>query len=229
MDFINPPIALLAGVLTIASPCVLPLLPVVLGTSVERSSRLRPLFIVSGFVLAFASLGILLGLLSHSSGHVQEAVRSASIALLALFGLTRIWPRPYDWLIARVGGPLQRLAALGDGAGSGNAGGFLLGMSLGAVWTPCAGPVLASILILAARAQDVGHSSFLLLLYAVGAGIPMLAIAYGGQFAVARVRSLSRHTPALQRGFGVLLILTAIAIYFQYDVLVYAWISGVFQ
>lgn len=107
MDLIDPPVALLAGVLTIASPCVLPLLPVVLGTSVERSGRLRPLFIVSGFVLAFASLGILLGLLSHSSGHVQEAVRSASTVLLALFGLSRIWPRPYDWLMARLSAPAR--------------------------------------------------------------------------------------------------------------------------
>ncbi len=113
MDLIDPPIALLAGVLTIASPCVLPLLPVVLGTSVERSGRLRPLFIVAGFVLAFASLGILLGLLSHSSGHVQEAVRSASTVLLALFGLTRIWPRPYDWLMARLGGLLATRGRVG--------------------------------------------------------------------------------------------------------------------
>ncbi|CAM3479392.1 Thiol:disulfide interchange protein DsbD [Bordetella sputigena] len=229
MDFSYPPIALLAGVLTIASPCVLPLLPVVLGSSVERSGRLRPLFIVAGFVLAFASLGILLGLLTHSSGHVQEAVRSTSTALLALFGLARIWPRPYDWLMTRLGGPLQRVAALGASGGSGNAGGFLLGMSLGAVWTPCAGPVLASILVLAARAQDVGQSSLLLLLYAAGAGIPMLAIAYGGKFMVDRVRRLARHTAALQRGFGVLLILTAAAIYFQYDVLAYAWIAGLFS
>jgi cytochrome c biogenesis protein CcdA len=229
MDFIDPPLALLAGVLTIASPCVLPLLPVVLGTSVERSGRLRPLFIVSGFVLSFAALGIVLGLLSQASGHAQEAVRSASIALLAIFGLTRLWPRPYDWLMARLGGPLQRLGALGDSAGAGNAGGFLLGASLGAVWTPCAGPVLASILVLAAKAQDLGHTSFLLLLYAVGAGIPMLAIAYGGKLVVARVRRVARHTAALQRGFGVLLILTAIAIYFQYDVLAYAWIANLFQ
>ncbi|ARP80214.1 cytochrome C biogenesis protein [Bordetella genomosp. 8] len=228
MDLIDPPLALLAGVLTIASPCVLPLLPVVLGSSVERAGRLRPLFIVAGFVLAFAALGILLGLLSHSSGHVQEAVRSTSIVLLALFGLARLWPRPYDWLMARLGGPVQRVAALGASAGNGNAGGFLLGMSLGAVWTPCAGPVLASILVLAARAQDVGQSSLLLLLYAVGAGIPMRAIAYGGKLVVGRVRRVARHAAGLQRAFGVLLILTAAAIYFQYDVLAYAWIAGLF-
>lgn len=229
MDLINTPIALLAGMLTIASPCVLPLLPVLLGTSLERPDRLRPLFVVSGFVLAFAGLGIALSLLSNLNATVHEAVRSASIALLALFGLVRIWPQPYDRLIARFGGPLQQLAFGAGGSGRGNAGGFLLGLSLGAVWTPCAGPVLASILILAAKAQNLTQSSTLLLVFAIGAGIPMLAIAYGGQAIAARVRGLSRYTHRLQQGFGVLLILTAAAIYFQYDILAYAWISNLFS
>ncbi|CAB3649235.1 cytochrome c biogenesis CcdA family protein [Achromobacter pestifer] len=229
MDLINTPIALLAGMLTIASPCVLPLLPVLLGTSLERADRLRPLFVVSGFVLAFAGLGIALSLLSNLNATVHEAVRSASIGLLALFGLVRIWPQPYDRLIARFGGPLQQLAFGAGGSGSGNAGGFLLGLSLGAVWTPCAGPVLASILILAAKAQNLTQSSTLLLVFAIGAGIPMLAIAYGGQAIAARVRGLSRYTHRLQQGFGVLLILTAAAIYFQYDILAYAWISNLFS
>jgi len=104
-----------------------------------------------------------------------------------------------------------------------------LGLSLGAVWTPCAGPVLASILVLAAKAQDLTQSSTLLLVFAIGAGIPMLAIAYGGQAIAARVRGLSRYTHRLQQGFGVLLVLTAAAIYFQYDILAYAWISNLFN
>ena len=215
--------------LTIASPCVLPLLPVLLGTSLERPDRMRPLFVVSGFVLAFAGLGIALSLLSNLNASVHEAVRSTSVALLALFGLVRIWPQPYDRLIARFGGPLQQLAFRAGGGGSGNAGGFLLGLSLGAVWTPCAGPVLASILVLAAKAQDLTQSSTLLLVFAIGAGIPMLAIAYGGQAIAARVRGLSRYTHRLQQGFGVLLVLTAAAIYFQYDILAYAWISNLFN
>lgn len=228
MDLINTPIALLAGMLTIASPCVLPLLPVLLGTSLERSGRMRPLFVVCGFVLAFAGLGIALSLLSNLNESVHAAVRAASIALLALFGLARIWPGPYDRLIARFGGPLQRLSLAAGGTGSGNAGGFVLGLSLGAVWTPCAGPVLASILVLAAKAQDLAQSSTLLLVFAAGAGIPMLAIAYGGQAIAARARGLSRYTRRLQQGFGVLLILTAAAIHFQYDILAYAWISNLF-
>jgi cytochrome c-type biogenesis protein len=229
MNAINAPIALLAGVLTIASPCVLPLLPILLGSSVERSNRLRPLFIVAGFVCAFAGLGIALSLLSNLNETVHEAVRSISIVLLVLFGLARIWPRPYDWLIARIGGPIQRIAMLSGKADNGNSGGFLLGISLGAVWTPCAGPVLASILVLAAKAQNLGQSSALLLFYAVGAGIPMLAIAYGGKAIASRVGWVTRHTHRLQQGFGVLLVLTALAIHFQYDVLFYAWLTGLFH
>lgn len=225
MDLVNAPIALLAGMFTIASPCVLPLLPILLGTSVERSGRLRPLLVVAGFVFAFAGLGIALSLLSNASEGAHEAVRASSIVLLALFGLARIWPQPYDRLMARIGGPLQRVAALGDHAG-GNAGGFLLGVSLGAVWTPCAGPVLASILVLAAKAQDPGQSALLLLCYSIGAGVPMLAIAYGGKFVATRVAGIARHAQALQRAFGVLLLLTAVAIHFQYDVQAYAWITS---
>ena len=230
MTLINTPLALGAGMLTVASPCVLPLLPILLGSAVERSGRWRPLCIVLGFVLAFSGLGIALSLLTHAVESAQEAVRSVSVALLALFGLARIWPRPYDWLAARLAGPLQGVIGLGGKGGDGNAGGFVLGMSpLGAVWTPCAGPVLASILVLAARAEDLGQSSLLLLAYGLGAGIPMLAIAYGGSLAAGRVRAIARHAVRLQRAFGVLLVASAAAIYFQYDVLAYAWISRLFS
>ncbi len=98
-------------------------------------------------------------------------------------------------------------------------------MSLGAVWTPCAGPVLASILSLVAKAQDPSWSASLLILYALGAGVPMLAIAYGGQFMRGRVRQLAPYAGRLQQVFGLLVVLTAAAIYFQYDVQAYAWLA----
>ncbi|MFJ1299906.1 cytochrome c biogenesis CcdA family protein [Pseudomonadota bacterium AL_CKDN230030165-1A_HGKHYDSX7] len=229
MDLVSSPVALLAGMLTVASPCVLPLLPILLGSSVERSSPLRPAFVVAGFILAFAALGIALSLLTNLSVIAHETVRTVSVVLLALFGVMRVWPQPYDRLMARIGGPIARLGALGDRAGSGNAGGFVLGLSLGAVWTPCAGPVLASILVLAAKAQDLGRSSLLLICYAAGAGIPMLVIAYGGKAAATHVRGIARHSVLLQRLFGVLLVATAIAIHFQVDVLAYAWITNLFH
>jgi cytochrome c-type biogenesis protein len=228
-NLIEAPLAFLAGLLTIASPCILPVMPILFGTSVDRPDRVRPLFIIAGFIVAFASLAMLLGAVSSTVHVAQQALRNSAIALLGLSGLLRLWPRPYDWLVASVQAPLGRLwpAALnGAPAGTGNAGGFVLGMSLGAVWTPCAGPVLASILVLVVKAQDLHWSGLLLALYAIGAAIPMLAIIYGGQFITRRVHVLARHTHRIQQVFGVLVMLTALAIYLQYDVLAYAWIAS---
>ncbi|MBQ5964415.1 cytochrome c biogenesis CcdA family protein [Massilia sp. ZL223] len=222
---IDAPLALLGGVLTIASPCVLPILPIVLGGTLQESSRSRPLFIVAGFVLAFASLGLLLASASQQVAFAHETLRLAGIAMLALTGLAMLRKAPYAWLANRVSQFAGAILPAG-GERAGKLGGFVLGMSLGAVWTPCAGPVLASILVLVAQAQDIGWSSTLLLLYAIGAGIPMLAIAYGGQFARQRIRALARYTGRLQQVFGVLILATSAAIYFQYDVLLVAHLAN---
>ena len=226
---IEAPLALLAGTLTVFSPCVLPIVPIILGGAMARTSPNRPLFIVSGFVLAFAALGLALAGLTQHAAIAQQTVRNAGVAILLLAGITMLWRAPYEWLMARLGGPLGRVGERIGRGGSGNAGGFLLGVSLGAVWTPCAGPVFASILVFVARAGDFAGSARLLFLYALGAGIPMLAIAYGGQFIKTRLRAVANHTGHIQKVFGALIVLTALAIYFQYDALVYAWLSGAFS
>jgi cytochrome c biogenesis protein CcdA len=107
----------------------------------------------------------------------------------------------------------------------GNIGGFILGTTLGLVWTPCAGPVLGSILTIVATSSDTAWASLLLVVYAIGAAIPMLAIAYGGQAVTTRVRSIARISPRLQQGFGVVVIAFAVASYFQYDTLIVAWLT----
>jgi len=226
---IEASLALLAGALTVASPCVLPILPIILGGAMGRSNVIRPLFIVSGFVISFAALGLLLASLSQHAAIAHETVRNVGVVILLLAGLSMLWRAPYEWLMARLGGPLSGIAdALGQ-TGSGNFGGFMLGVSLGAVWTPCAGPVLASILVFVAKAESFGGSARLLFLYALGAGIPMLAIAYGGQFIKTRLRVVANHAERIQKVFGALIVLTALAIYFQYDVLAYAWLVGLFS
>jgi cytochrome c biogenesis protein CcdA len=227
---LEPLLALLAGLFTIASPCVLPVMPVLLGTAVERPARARPLFVIAGFVLSFASFALLLGAVSSTVHIAQQALRDTATALLALFGFLRLWPRPFEWLMARMTW-LQNVGSThhaASEAGSSNASGFVLGMSLGAVWTPCAGPVLASILVLVVKAQNLQWSALLLTLYAAGAAIPMLGILYGGQYALRQSRAIARHAQRLQQVFGVLVILTAAAIYFQYDTLVVAYLSSFF-
>ncbi|GGC64236.1 cytochrome c biogenesis CcdA family protein [Undibacterium terreum] len=223
-NLIEAPLALAAGILTIMSPCVLPMLPILLGTSAGRPAGARPVFVLAGFVAAFCALGMLLAFASNFATFTHEALRTVAIVALLLSGLMRIWPRPYDLLIAKIGNPFERFSKPGSEAAPSNAGGFFLGISLGAVWTPCAGPVLASILALVAQAQDVGWAASLLVLYAVGAAVPMLAVAYGGQLVTGRLRYLSINGHRIQQLFGVLVVLTAVAIYFQYDVLFSSWL-----
>ncbi|MBB3012711.1 cytochrome c biogenesis protein CcdA [Cupriavidus alkaliphilus] len=225
-------LAFAAGVLTIASPCVLPVLPMLLGASLGETSRLRPLAIALGFVSAFSALGIVFGALTSAFSDAPGVIRNVAIAILFAAGLARLWPAGFARLTAPLAAPFaaltDRAAGAGSRAGNGLAGGFVLGMTLGAVWTPCAGPVLASILALVAKAQDLHRAAGLLALFAAGAAVPMLGIAYGGQFATTHVRRLARHTPRLQQAFGVLVVATAIAMYFQYDTLAVAWLTSLF-
>jgi cytochrome c biogenesis protein CcdA len=136
-----------------------------------------------------------------------------------------LWKQPFECLARRLNGVVNRANDMGNRAELGNMGGLVLGMTMGAVWTPCAGPVLGSILTLVAMAHDLGRATTLLLCYSVGAGIPMLAIAYGGQHMTTRVRRVARHAARMQLVFGELIILTAIAMYFQYKTMVTSWLS----
>lgn len=217
--------AILAGVLTIAAPCTLPMLPILLGASIGRSSHLRPAMIALGFVASFSAVALLLGALTRLFDFDPNVLREAAAILLLGFGLLMLWPAPFEWLSIRLNGWLN-LGAAGGVQHEGAFGGLVLGTTLGLVWTPCAGPVLGSILTLVATSKNLAWAGTLLVAYAIGAAIPMLAIAYGGQAATTRVRGLARISPRLQQGFGVIVIAFALAAYFQYDTLIVAWLTG---
>ncbi|AMP07579.1 cytochrome c biogenesis CcdA family protein [Collimonas pratensis] len=219
-------LALMAGVFTIAAPCILPMLPILLGTSIGQTSRARPAFIALGFVVTFSACALVFSLFSDILGLSQQNLRDAAIALLLVFGVLMIWKRPFELLTLRLSGAINRVNGIGSRAESGNIGGLVLGMTLGAVWTPCAGPVLGSILTLVATSHNLGRATVLLLSYSIGAGIPMLAIAYGGQQASSRVRKVARYSSRMQQLFGVFIILTAAAMYYQYDTLITVWLSN---
>ncbi len=222
----TPLLALGAGMLTVASPCVLPMLPMVLGASVGQRHPARPLCIAAGFALSFAALAIAFASAPRVLGVSHEALRSTAIAMLLLFGTLSIWPRPFQWLAAQAGPLLGRVSALGDAAGTGPLGGVLVGLSLGAVWTPCAGPVLGSVLTLIATEPATGDAAVMLGAYATGAALPMLLIAYGGQYATTRVQQLARYTHRLQQAFGVLIVAFALALLFDVDTQLVLWLTG---
>ena len=213
--------ALLAGIVTVAAPCTLPMLPILHGASVGQRSTSRPAMIAFGFVISFSATALLLSAITRVFDFDPNILRNAAAILLLGFGLLMIWPKPFEWLSIRFGGLTS-----GAARREGNIGGFVLGTTLGLVWTPCAGPVLGSILTVVATSKDTAWASLLLIVYATGAAIPMLVIAYGGQAVTTRVRSIARISPRLQQGFGVVVIGFALLAYFQYDTQVVAWLTS---
>jgi cytochrome c biogenesis protein CcdA len=219
---LNLVLALLAGVVTVAAPCTLPMLPILLGASVGQTSKARPAMIAAGFVMSFSLVALALGAITRVFDFDPNTLRTAASILLVGFGLLMIWPAPFEWLSSRTGG----FASGGVASSQGVIGGFVLGTTLGLVWTPCAGPVLGSILTVVATSRDTAWASLLLVVYAVGAALPMLLIAHGGQAITSRVRGMARIAPKLQQGFGIVVIAFAVASYFQYDTLIVAWLTG---
>jgi cytochrome c biogenesis protein CcdA/thiol-disulfide isomerase/thioredoxin len=179
-------------------------LPIVLaGGATGR----RPLAIVTGIVVSFTVFTLFAAWLLDRLGLPQDVLRNLAIGLLLLVSLSLLVPKVGE-LLAR---PLQVLTRRGSGD---LGGGFLLGASLGLVFVPCAGPVLAAVTVIAAK-RDVGLDGLLLTLaYAVGAAVPMLAIAFLGQRAGTSLRA---HAETVRRVSGVLVGIAALAIAFGVD------------
>src|SRR5436305_6849197 len=197
LSMLNLVLALLAGVVTVAAPCTLPVLPILLGASVGQTGKARPAMIALGFVTSFSTAALLLSAITRVFDFDPNVLRTGAAVLLLGFGLLMIWPVPFEWLSTRIGGFSGHSVASRQGV----AGGFVLGTTLGLVWTPCAGPVLGSILTVIATSRDIAWASVLLVVYAIGAALPMLAIAYGDRprppaFAASRDirRGYSRHS-----------------------------------
>ncbi len=195
-------IGVLAGMVTALSPCVLPVLPVLLAGG---ASGRKPLRIIAGLVASFTVFTLFASWLLGKLGLPQDFLRNLAIALLFLVAATLIVPQFARWLER----PFARLTRFRAGGG-----GFLLGASLGLVFVPCAGPVLAAISVVAAN-NNVGWRAILLTLaYAIGAAIPMLAVAYGGRGLAGRLRT---HAASLRLASGILIGVVALALAFNQD------------
>ena len=199
-------IGLAAGFITAISPCVLPVLPIVFAGGATGGRR-KPFAIVAGLVVSFSAFTLFGVWLLRKLGLPQDFLRNVAIALLFLVAATLIFPRVEE-LVQR---PFLRLTRR---PGGDLGGGFLLGASLGLVFVPCAGPVLAAITVVGAT-QDVGGRAIVLTVaYAIGAAVPMLVVAFGGR---AGMNALRPHAQALRRGLGIVVALTALAIAFNVD------------
>ncbi len=220
--------AFLSGVITILSPCILPLLPVVLAGNVA-GGRTRPYGVVTGFAVSFTGFTLGLSALVAATGISPDALRVAAVVILLLFGVVLIVPALKDRfqlllsrLVARssVGAKPAPHAGATDAASpraGGYGSGLLVGVSLGLVWTPCVGPIMASVISLAVSHSVNAGSVFITLAYSLGTAIPMFAIMVGGRALLRRVPWLTARSAQIQRIFGVLMVAVAVVVAFGWD------------
>jgi cytochrome c biogenesis protein CcdA/thiol-disulfide isomerase/thioredoxin len=197
-------IGFVAGVVTAISPCVLPVLPILLAGG---ASGRKPVRIIAGLVASFTVFTLFASWLLDQFGLPQDFLRNLAIALLFVTAATLLIPRA-ALLLERPLAAFSRFRPHGVG------GGFVFGATLGLVFVPCAGPVLATISVVAAK-NEVGVRAILLtLVYALGAAVPMLVIAFGGREAST---ALKRRAGSVRLASGALIGLVALGLVFHLD------------
>lgn len=206
-------LSLAAGSLTTLSPCVFPILPLVVGGALQ-TNRLAPVAMGAGMATSFALIGLLLGALGPVVAIDAESVRQFGAVLLTAFGTVMVVP----WLNQRFTALVTPIASSANSASahldSGSIGGALmLGGLLGLVWSPCSGPLLASALTLVASEGGATRGAMILGLFGIGAAIPLVAVAYASRRGFSRVKAwLLGRVDAIKQGFGLLIGLTGVAI-----------------
>jgi cytochrome c biogenesis protein CcdA len=257
-----PIVLFVAGTVTILLPCILPLVPIVLGSSIAGRSPWRPVLTVAGMVVSFVGFTLLLLLVLSRFTWLEGDLRTSTYYLLllvgigflsvsrrialpvaALGGLLFFWERglPVALIAAGIGATLMftgaglaaRVQQLGNGLQkkAGNGSGreslltaFLIGLTMGLVWFPCAGPALGFVYSLVSD-KPGGWAFFYLSMYGLGVALPLLLIGYGGQLAARSVRSLSRFSGRLEQVAGVILVFTALASHYHWLRAAETWLN----
>jgi len=204
----------LAGFVTILSPCILPVLPIILSGGVGGDKK-KPLGIVSGFVVSFTFFTLFLSTIVKLLGLQPDLLRSLSILIIFGFGLSLLFPKLQIY-VEKLFNKLAKLTP-NQKNNSGFVGGFLLGLSLGLIWTPCVGPIIATVITLAVSSTVTLTTVLITLSYSLGTAIPMFAIIYGGNNILKSQSWLVKKTVTIQKIFAVIMIATAIGLFFNVD------------
>ena len=223
--------AFLSGVVTVASPCVLPVLPFLLSGAI--GGRLRPYGIISGFILSFTVFTLTLSAILAALRIPPDATRLISVALLLAFGLTLLIPALHTVYERFSTQSVSRLNTGGQfssspDSGNGFIGGVMVGGTLGLLWTPCVGPIMSAVITLALSGNVTFQAFLVTLAFSIGTAIPMLAVMLGGRGALARVPWLMNNLGTVQRGFGAVMVVFAIGIFFNVDRNVQTWFLDTF-
>jgi cytochrome c-type biogenesis protein len=177
-----------AGLVSLLSPCVLPILPILIASALSRH-RLGPLALAMGLALSFAVVGTFIATVGASIGLGAQTLRRAAAVLMVVFGAIMLSSRLqvlFGKVSARVGSTGQQ--ALGAVKGEGPASQFLMGLLLGLVWSPCVGPTLGAATTLAAQGHNLGQIALLMAIFGLGAGLPLLLLGGVSHASMMRMR-----------------------------------------
>src|ERR1700746_370394 len=203
-------LAFVAGVLTSLSPCVLPILPLVLSAAASER-KYGPIALAAGLAISFVLVGLFVATIGYSIGLTTELFRQVAAALMVVLGAVLMFP------------PLQNRLALASGpianwTDRSYASQFGVGVLLGAIWTPCVGPTLGAASLLAAQGRDLLQVAASMLVFGIGAALPLLIIGLLSREALQRWRKQALSVShAVKAALGVLLILIGALVLAGFD------------
>ncbi|QPC93858.1 cytochrome c biogenesis CcdA family protein [Mesorhizobium sp. INR15] len=216
--FLGFSFSFLAGVLSTLSPCVLPLVPVVLGAAVSQH-RYGPVALAAGLALSFTAIGLFVATIGFSIGFDGGVFRSAAAVLMLLLGAVLVVPA-FQARVALAAGPAGNWVEqrFGGFSSIGLWGQFGVGILLGAVWSPCVGPTLGAASVLAAQGKNLGQVAATMVLFGIGAALPLLILGALSRETLLRWRGrIAEAGGGLKIALGVLLLVTAGAILSGFD------------
>jgi cytochrome c biogenesis protein CcdA/thiol-disulfide isomerase/thioredoxin len=205
--WLNIMLAFLEGFALIISPCILPILPIILSGSLTGSKR-HPIGIIVGFVVVFSLFTLFSRKLVQLTGIDLNVLREVSFILLLLFGFMML----STYLTEKFAKFTQRFATVGannallNAPNAGFFSGLLLGSLIGLIWTPCAGPILAAVIVQSVLQTTTLLSFYTVLAFGIGAAVPMLIIALYGRKIIAKMQFFKRHSQLLRKLLGLIII-----------------------
>jgi cytochrome c-type biogenesis protein len=193
-------LAFVAGLLSILSPCVLPLVPIVLGAAVT-AHPLGAFALAGGLALSFTGLGLMLALVGFGIGVDAGMLRVAAAAIMVVLGAILMVPS-WQARLSAAGGPVSAWADrhFGSFASSGLAGQLAIGLLLGAVWSPCVGPTLGAASLLASQGQDLPRVALTMAIFGIGAALPLVLFGLLSRATLMRVRAGLMSAGKLSKG-----------------------------
>ncbi len=211
-------LAWLAGVLSTLSPCVLPLLPLVLGAAASQH-RFGPLALAGGLAISFVVIGLFVATIGFGIGLDSDVFRNAAAVMMVLIGIVLVVPN-FQARLALAGGPVADWTErrFGGFSTEGLQGQFGVGLLLGAVWSPCVGPTLGAASLLAAEGKNLPQVALTMLMFGIGAATPLVILGFLSREALGRMRDrLMAAGKGAKAALGALLILIGLSILTGFD------------